>query len=178
MNDEISLQDYADEKFPERARLRLLEKATYPLPYVTDKCVICQNPDTGLVKCQNCENKVCEECVRRIFLDEATKEGAFLLMHRRYCMHFGLFPNVLASPLPEPAFLRNLRNTGSSRAYKELQLKPDVDSSDEESEVEVDVGPSESEKERRRLEELTRIDPSVQGMCSCVCVCSVLLLLL
>lgn len=159
--DGITLQVYHDLIFPERARLRLLENAEYPLPYSYEKCIICQNPNNGLIKCQNCDNLVCENCIRKVFLEEITKEGAFLLMHRRYCMNFGAFPNVLSLSLPEPAYLRNIRNSGQNKAMKELMIIPEPDTEEDEGDLDKDVGPSDSEKEGKRLAELNRIDESV-----------------
>ncbi len=164
MSDVIDLQEYHDMKFPERARLRLMEKATYPLPYETEQCIICHKDDCGIIRCQNCDNKVCIDCVNRCFLDDKTKEGAFLLMHRRYCMHMGLFPNVLVPPLPEPAYIRNIRASGSARAYKELYIEPEPEEKEEEDE---DDGIDEDEEERRRLAELAalnRIEVEVEDL--------------
>ena len=50
LNELITLQEYHDLKFPERARLQRLEKAEYPLPYETATCVICNTEETGIIK--------------------------------------------------------------------------------------------------------------------------------
>jgi hypothetical protein len=150
LNDLITLQEYHDEKYPERARVRKLEGADYPLPYDTETCVICHEENKGIIKCQNCDNMVCTACVKRVFLNTATKEGAFLLMHRRYCMHLGAYPSALAASLPEPAYLRTLRLTGSSVAYEKLTLPPDEEEKEEEEEEEEE----EEDEEARRLREL------------------------
>ena len=73
LGEEITIEEYGDLKNPERARIKNLENATYPLPYDSSVCIICQAEKQGIIKCQNCDNMICTLCVKRIFLDEETK---------------------------------------------------------------------------------------------------------
>jgi hypothetical protein len=70
-DDEISLQEFADLKFPERKKMREIEQQSYPRPYNIGICMICNGKNgSGLIKCVNCINLVCVNCIHSYFLDE------------------------------------------------------------------------------------------------------------
>jgi hypothetical protein len=83
LDDEISLAEYADKKFPERKKMKDIEAMTYPLPYEAVDCVVCGVANIATIKCQNCDNMVCKACITTRFLDPETKDGSFVYMHRR-----------------------------------------------------------------------------------------------
>ena len=112
LDDDITLQQYDDEKFPIRKRKKDEEAMDYPLPYTYGRCIICQVDNNALIKCLHCTNLVCISCIERVFLNPATSEGSFLLLHRRHCTKFGSFPQIVIDVAPEPAYLRELRHTG------------------------------------------------------------------
>ena len=99
LDDEISLQQYNDLKFPERKKRRDEEAASYPLPYTMGSCIICSS-DSGVIKCSHCFNLVCTNCIYNVFLNNETSEGAFLLLHRRYCTKFGRLPDIQLTIMP------------------------------------------------------------------------------
>ena len=155
LDDEITLQEYNDMKFPERKKNKDLEWAGYPQPYTYGPCKVCASSSSGLIKCHICDNLACIVCVKREFLDPSA-EGAFILMHRRFCMKFGAVPKVSVVIQKEPGFLRELRLGGREVAIEELKaklkakadaLKEDVEPDEEEAIDEDDAD------ERRRLEE-------------------------
>ena len=151
--DAISLDMYEDFKFPERKRLKDLHKVRWPQPPVEGLCVVCQSfLGKGIIKCFNCPNLICRRCVEINFLDEATKQGSFLLMHRRYCIKQGGLLPIHAEPVQEPGFLKELRMYGRAAAVARLEASAkerDVVFSDEEEE---EVDEEELERERLRLE--------------------------
>jgi hypothetical protein len=112
LDDEIDLQQYDDLKFPIRKAKKDEEMMDYPRPYTYGSCIVCKEENNALIKCLHCSNIVCIACIQRVFLDPATSEGSFLLLHRRYCTQFGSFPQIKIEVIPEPAFLRELRRTG------------------------------------------------------------------
>ena len=112
LDDNIDLQQYEDLKFPIRKAKRDAEAMTYPRPYKYGKCIVCKEEGAAVVKCLHCSNVACPSCIHRVFLDEASSEGSFLLLHRRYCVRQGAFPVVTPSVEPEPGYLRELRMTG------------------------------------------------------------------
>ncbi len=75
VQERISLQTFEDLKFPDRKKKKVAESLTYPRPYEISKCVICKC-NNAIIKCQNCNNMVCPECVRRVFLDPDTRIGS------------------------------------------------------------------------------------------------------
>ena len=112
LDDNIDLQQYEDLKFPIRKAKRDEEAMSYPRPYHHGKCIICKAPHVAIVKCLHCSNVACPSCIHRVFLDEKTSEGSFLLLHRRYCVRLGAYPIITPAVEPEPGYLRELRLTG------------------------------------------------------------------
>lgn len=173
LNDVITLQQFDDLKFPDRKAARDAAKLSYPRPYETGPCVVCSNALTngsgtensttahlGIIKCPNCDNLICVSCIKRLFTNEATKEGSFLLMHRRYCLRLGRLPEVVQTIVTEPAFLRELRATGRSAAIiraskiyeKSFEKKPgDDDDADQDL---IDEEALEEAERRRQAEEM------------------------
>ncbi|CAM9778135.1 unnamed protein product, partial [Ectocarpus fasciculatus] len=88
MDDDITLEEYEDLKYPERKERKDMEALEYPRPYDNGACVICKSP-LGLIKCLQCPNKVCKSCIIKEFLDHETSTGSFMLVHRKFCMRFG-----------------------------------------------------------------------------------------
>jgi hypothetical protein len=121
LDEEISLQQYDDAKHPIRKAKKDEEALTYPRPYSTGPCIVCRNEVTGLIKCIDCTNLVCIDCIQRVFLETETSEGSFLLLHRKYCIQFGNLPKICLDTVPEPSYLHLLRTTGiqSTQAYLE-----------------------------------------------------------
>ena len=118
LDDNITLQQYEDLKFPVRKAKKDEEALSYPRPYTYGKCIICKEEDVAVVKCLHCNNLTCPSCVTKVFLDNDTSEGCFLLLHRRYCARLGAFPVTIPEIAPEPACLRELRMTGYLAAQK------------------------------------------------------------
>ncbi|CAN0099574.1 unnamed protein product [Sphacelaria rigidula] len=56
--------------------------AHYPTPEEPQRCVVCKEV-TATVKCMECFNKVCPECVRRECLETGE---SFLYFHHRHCL--------------------------------------------------------------------------------------------
>jgi hypothetical protein len=121
LDDEITLQQYDDTKHPIRKAKKDEEALSYPRPYLLGKCVICQNEATGLIKCIDCNNLVCIECIQRVFLAEETSEGSFLLLHRKYCIKFGNLPKISVEIAAEPSYLHLLRTTGIQNTNAHLE---------------------------------------------------------
>lgn len=133
MDDEITLKEYEELKFPDRKKKIELESMYYPLPYEGTDCVICAAEKAGIVQCQNCDNMVCKACILSVFHGErrgdnsspvlhstqaspqpeevARKRQSFLLMHHRYCMRLGELPEVCMDVVPESGWLRDFRRT-------------------------------------------------------------------
>eukprot|EP01041_Mallomonas_annulata_P001938 gene1938-3758_t len=156
---EITLKEYQDLKFPERKRLYDEEFNTkYPLPYELNTCILCSSPD-GIIKCQNpsCSNVVCQQCIQNKFLNPDSDEGAFIFMHRRYCMKFGVRSTPVVTVIPEPAFLRELRSTGRESVQYLIPKvninEKDGDSDDPNDEIGHGFDLREFEKEHQKEEE-------------------------
>ncbi len=60
---EISLTEYDNLKFPERKLKNDIIALNYPLPMEGETCIICNREKAGVIKCQNCVNMVCCECI-------------------------------------------------------------------------------------------------------------------
>jgi hypothetical protein len=112
LDEDISLQQYDDAKHPIRKAKKDEEALSYPRPYSTGLCIVCRNEVTGLIKCIDCMNLVCIDCIQRVFLDPETSQGSFLLLHRKYCIQFGNLPKIGLDTVPEPSYLHLLRTTG------------------------------------------------------------------
>lgn len=154
MDDEITLQGYEDLKYPDRKKRRDMEALSYPLPYDEGMCVICKSPD-GLIKCLQCPNLVCKQCMISEFLNEDTSSGSFMLVHRKFCMRFGHVPDIAVIPDPVPGVLNTLRLTGKMRAEAAL-LKIHQDTGhddddleeDHDADTDVDIDPIAKKKEK------------------------------
>ena len=122
-DDEITLQEFADFKYPERKKMREIEQQSYPRPYETGTCIICQGKNGhGLIKCVNCINLVCVNCIHTYFLDENSPdhEGSFLLMHRRFCLKLGKMVQISPYIAPQPGYLNELKLSGRIAALEKL----------------------------------------------------------
>lgn len=152
INDEVSLKEFEDLKFPERKKLKDMAALPWPQPYETDICVICRGEfGRGIIKCNDCENYACRSCMEAKFLTPETKEGSFLLMHRRYCLKLGGMVKIEPVVIPEPGYLRILRMTGRSAALD--RLTPNLDAANNKANKEEDVIDEEAlYQERMRLE--------------------------
>ena len=120
LDDEVTLKEYEDLKFPERKKKRDLAAAGYPLPYTYGPCRICNAPN-GVIKCNTCDNLVCVDCVHKNFLDPENTIGSFLLMHRIFCMKFGKIAPKMVRVVEEPMFVRVMRKTGRESALEEYR---------------------------------------------------------
>jgi hypothetical protein len=152
INDEVSLKEFEDLKFPERKKLKEMAALPWPQPYHTDICVICKGEfGQGIIQCNDCENYACRSCMEAKFLTPETKEGSFLLMHRRYCLKLGGMVKVEPVVIPEPGYLRILRMTGRFSALE--RLTPNLDAANDKKHLEEDVIDEEAlYQERMRLE--------------------------
>jgi hypothetical protein len=139
-------------KFPERKKRKDEDLLKYPLPYEKGICVICGSPDEGIIKCNVCDNYVCIECVYAKFHREETKEGSYLLIHRRFCLKLALLKPVHVEVQLPPAYLRELRMTGKEAALKLLAEETKPEEEEEEEEVE-----EEDEEERLYRLEMQRV---------------------
>ena len=152
LNGFISLQEYHDFKYPERAKRREAECKTYPLPYGQGHCIICGNDETGIIKCNICDNHVCVSCVREKFHDEDTKTGSYLLIHRLFCLRMAPLKKIQLAPKDAPGYLRELRMTGQARALELIEeVLKEAEKRDEDDEDEEE---SEDEEEKRYNEEM------------------------
>ena len=160
----ITLQEYEDLKFPDRKKKKEEEAMKYPLPYNYSTCVICHREGMGLIKCQNCGSVACVECIKTQFLDPETKEGCFLLMHRKFCLRLGKLPECSPEIVQEPAYLRELRDTGRLKAIERLvphENNADIINLDEDihEEEEEEVETEEERAEREEKERYARECP-------------------
>jgi hypothetical protein len=108
ISSQISLSEYDDLKFPDRKRMKDIMSQKYPLPYNYETCVICQTENKGIVRCQNCNNKVCVSCLNSVF-HSVEKPISFLLMHDQYCLKLGHLDDVNLIVAPESGYLREFR---------------------------------------------------------------------
>jgi len=158
LDDEITLQEYEDLKYPERKRKKDLETAGYPQPYEFGSCRICGSPK-GVIKCKTCDSLVCPSCIYEKFLDPKSLVGSFVLMHRIFCMKFGLIPKTNTAIVQEPTYLREMRATGREAAIEKLIPKVvKVDVVLDESVGSVEDDEEDEEERRKRLEEEAKKD--------------------
>ena len=87
VKDEITLTQYNDLSDPERRERRLAAEATYPLITTLYTCVICGREETAQIKCMECNNKACRECMVATF--HGSNKRSFALMHHIYCLKLG-----------------------------------------------------------------------------------------
>ena len=84
--------------------------------------MVCQNVNgPGIIKCFNCPNYICKRCVEIRFLNEDTREGSFLVMHRRFCVKSGKILAIVPSVVPEPGYLKELRHFGRVAALDRIE---------------------------------------------------------
>ena len=88
INDEIDLQTYGDMKEPERKEKRLHDQAVYPLPENMYTCIVCHKPDSANIKCMECQNRACRDCMYSKFIN-CPDDRAFVLIHHIYCLKLG-----------------------------------------------------------------------------------------
>eukprot|EP01038_Epipyxis_sp_PR26KG_P004239 gene4239-6016_t len=160
LEDEITLQEYDDLKFPERKKMREIEESNYPLPYVAEKCIICSKENAGVIKCQNCTNMACVACIQAKFIDKEDGDGSFLLMHHRYCLKLGKLKEVVPIIVMEPGYLREFRKTSRIAALQYFAPKV-KDTIVREIKVLDDIEP-ETEEEKAYFAELERIKAEEQ----------------
>mmetsp|Transcript_23432 Transcript_23432/g.48684 ORF Transcript_23432/g.48684 Transcript_23432/m.48684 type:complete len:233 (+) Transcript_23432:1-699(+) len=86
---EITIEEFEDIVYPELKEKREKAKATYPLPEKLDTCVICNVPNSGAIRCLECQHKACKSCVYREFTTHPSKRP-FLLMHSVFCCKRGI----------------------------------------------------------------------------------------
>lgn len=146
--DEISLQDFSDFKFHERKERKDIEALTYPRPYKADDCIICHQLDVATIHCPNCANMVCKSCINRHFLEESTKIGSFISMHRLFCLQKHRVNDVEVSICKEPAYLADLRNNGRDITMINYRMKAELRALREAGENEILESMSESERTR------------------------------
>eukprot|EP01031_Cornospumella_fuschlensis_P029820 gene29820-36007_t len=73
LDEEITLKEYEDLRFPERKAKTDRDNMFYPLPFEGTDCIICGEEKTGVVKCHTCDNMVCKPCIRSAFHGVASK---------------------------------------------------------------------------------------------------------
>jgi hypothetical protein len=159
MDDDIGLRGYEDLKFPERKLRRDREQMEYPQAYAPGLCVICRSP-LGLIKCLQCPNLVCKDCIISEFLTKETSCGSFMLVHRRFCMRFGHVPDIPIFVEATPGVLNTLRLTGKGRAeaalldkYALAEHEADEDAVEEDSDNEVDLVAQKKAEDAKRYAE-------------------------
>lgn len=91
LHSKIDLAEYCDLKNPKRKAKREQERSHFPLPERMYKCIICQNQAVANIKCMECANRACRNCIISKFLDCPT-ERAFALMHHIYCQKYEDIP--------------------------------------------------------------------------------------
>jgi hypothetical protein len=152
LNGYITLQEYHDLKYPERKKRKDAEREKYPLPYGTGHCIICSNDETGIIKCNTCDNHVCIACVNEKFHDEETKAGSYLLIHRLFCLRMAPLRKIQLAHKEAPGYLRELRQTGQAAAQEMIEkAMKDAENNVAEEESEEE---SEDEEEKRYNEEM------------------------
>ena len=120
LDEEITLQQYNDLKFPERKKKIDEENLSYPLPYQTNKCIICEEENKGVIRCLHCSNLVCIQCIKDYFLSDNNAIGSFLILHRKYCLKLGILKEIKVEITPIPTYLKILKSTGQTETLKDL----------------------------------------------------------
>ena len=117
---EVPFNVFHDLKFAERARIRDQELLPYPRPYAQSPCVVCGG-ERGVIQCGTCENRVCTDCVLRLYGDsEHRSESNVLTLHRYHCLKRSRVAEVAAYVVPPPSYLMELRLTGREAALARL----------------------------------------------------------
>ena len=88
MNNEIDLLTYGDLRDPERKEKRLHDTAVYPLPENMYTCVVCAKVEAANIKCMECNNRACRDCMYSKFIN-CPDDRAFVLLHHIYCLKLG-----------------------------------------------------------------------------------------
>ena len=98
----INLEEYIDLKFPERVVAREQMAKHYPLPELPHICIIC-GENRAHIKCMECENRVCKECIERVYMPDDDTDiydtQTYLLIHHTHCLKNGV---------PSKAFYRGV----------------------------------------------------------------------
>lgn len=89
LRDNIDFAEYCDLKDPKRTAKREKERSHFPLPESMYTCIICQKPAVANIKCMECANRACRNCIISKFLDCPT-DRAFILMHHIYCLKYDI----------------------------------------------------------------------------------------
>lgn len=129
---EIPFNVFHDLTFAERAKKRDLEALPYPRPYERAACVVCGD-ENGIIQCLQCENKICQQCILRLYGGVDSKaDSNFLSLHRYHCMKRSRMSQFSVHVMHAPLYLTELRMTGRDHA---LTLLPPEEDSDDEEEV-------------------------------------------
>lgn len=158
LDEDITLKEYEELKFPDRTKRKYIESLTYPLPVEGKICVICGKDQVGVVRCHTCENMVCKQCILDIFHGKVRQES-YLLMHHKYCMKLGELPEIKLNPIPDDAFLREFR--ANTRTAIVNRFKPKLHIEDEDDTLLHDLDEEAKAKlreEEARLRELEEIE--------------------
>lgn len=151
LNNDISLEGYNDFKFLERKDLKDTENLAYPRPYNTDDCVVCLKINIATIHCPQCSHMVCKHCVETYFLDEKTKIGSFIYLHRFFCLKKVYIKPNECNICNEQGYLVDIRNNNRIAHLQEYiksaelreQLENNEDDGDEEEDVEVEFNDEE-----------------------------------
>eukprot|EP00981_Chlorochromonas_danica_P013093 scaffold5788_cov159-Ochromonas_danica.AAC.9 len=177
LDEEITLKEYEDLRFPERKEKEERDSMFYPLPYQGTDCVICGAEKAGLVQCHTCDNMVCRDCMLKFFLGvqgnskqalakaraTSSTRQSFLLMHHRYCMRLGALPEVHMEAVPEVGYLRAFRKTtrvavlarfGPKYAFEENEYAAEYEKEEEERKLRERERRKREAEERERLKQL------------------------
>jgi hypothetical protein len=115
--DKIDLEEYIDMKFPERVVQREKREKDYPLPEIPHVCIICGKCKAH-IKCMECENRACEDCIREHYWPDETRDvydtQTFLLVHHTYCLKNGV---------PSKAFFRGVDRSAHKAHGKKKKKK-------------------------------------------------------
>lgn len=145
----ISIKDFENMKYPERKKLRDIQALAYPRPYEgTICCIGLCNRGVGIIKCQNCDNMACIECVKRTYNYDEGSSGSFLLLHHTYCLRMGKMRDLAPQFVYEPGYLRSFRQCTRVNMVASLIPEKVVKMIEEESESDD----SEDEYEKRQQE--------------------------
>ena len=128
---EVPFNVFHDLKFAERAKVRDRELLSYPRPYAQSACVVCAGDD-GVIQCRACENRVCTNCVLRLYGDSHhILESNILTLHRYHCLKRSKVAVISAYVVPPPSYLTELRLTGREAALALLPpLEPPSEAED------------------------------------------------
>lgn len=152
LDDDITLKEYEELKFPDRTKRKYIESLTYPLPIEGQTCIICSQPHVGVVRCHTCENMVCKSCILDVFHGRSRRQESYLLMHHKYCMKLGELPEIVLDAVPDDAFLREFRDNSRLAVIKRFQPKTSIEEEDESLLLAIN-----EEEQAKRLAEAQRL---------------------